>query len=89
MLPELKGPGKLIAVAITEKFTLELIRFMDHSWAIRKQGMYLDVWEPDRVEECWKLFYQLSCSGADYLLQVAPRDCDRRHAVSRLAEHMN
>lgn len=75
MLVELKGPGTCLAVIVTEQYRIELLRFVDHSWGIRREGVWLGVWEPERAEECWRYLYHLAqgASGSHVRVLVVGR----------------
>lgn len=89
---EMKGPGELIAVVWTETFRLELIRFLDHSLAIFRQGVSLALFEPEHAAECWRSFYQLSRKTADEPIHVivTNRTSPERFPSSSFSpQHMN
>jgi hypothetical protein len=61
MLHEMKGVGETVMVGrspMTHR-PVELARFPDGSWAIRKGGSTVGVWEPGERGECLRVFNML------------------------------
>lgn len=57
---ELKGPGRTLRQRATARHTFELVTFIDGSWAVRRDGTTLGVWEPHEKRDCVMTFRTLA-----------------------------
>ena len=58
---EMKGVAKTMIVGQSPRNgRVELARFPDGSWAIRKNGPTIGVWEPHEESECFRVFAMLA-----------------------------
>ena len=76
----MKGVAKTMIVGQTpHNDRVELARFPDGSWAIRKNGPTIGVWEPHEESECFRVFAMLAGveaptpDGNDIVLVVRQR----------------
>ena len=64
MIHEMKGEGETVMVGGAEVGgPVELARFADGSWGIRKRGVAIGVWEPHERGECLRVFNMLAGVG--------------------------
>ena len=59
MLPDLKGPGTIVARIFREHQRTELLRYIDESWGVRRNGFILGIWEPNERSDCFDFFMRL------------------------------
>jgi hypothetical protein len=59
MLPELKGPGTIVAYAFNHAHRVQLLCYSDRSCGIRKDGFELSSWEDYEIEDCFRTFLQV------------------------------
>jgi hypothetical protein len=60
-MDEMKGTARTMLVGhSTKQGRVELARFPDGSWTIRKNGPTIGVWEPDEEAECFRVFALLA-----------------------------
>lgn len=65
MMYEMKGVGETIVVGeLAARGRIELARFADGSWAIRKGETTIGVWERHERGECFRVFNMLAGVGA-------------------------
>jgi hypothetical protein len=58
---EMKGTARTMLVGQSPRNgRVELARFPDGSWAIRKNGPTIGVWEPHEESECFRVFAMLA-----------------------------
>jgi hypothetical protein len=56
-----KGIGKTAITCETDHFDrIELIRYLDGSWGVRKNAQTVGVWEPHEEDECFCVFSMLA-----------------------------
>jgi hypothetical protein len=74
---QMKGLAKTMIVGQTpHNDRVELAQFPDGSWAIRKNGPTIGVWEPHEESECFRVFAMLAgvqaptADGMDVVLVV-------------------
>jgi hypothetical protein len=70
----------------------EIVRFLDQSWGVRKNGSLLILWEPHEKEDCIQFFLRLAgLDEEEQILMVIPRN-DRAEGLTvqaALAYDMN
>ena len=60
-MEQFKGIGKTAITCHTDHFDrIELIRYLDGSWGVRKNAQTVGVWEPHEEEECFCVFSMLA-----------------------------
>lgn len=76
MLYEMKGVVEPLMLGRSSTHDpVELARFPDGSWAIRKSGLTIGVWEPGERAECLRVFNMLvGLGGVGGRHEAAARD---------------
>ena len=76
-MDEMKGIAKTMMIGQSAtNGRVELARYADGSWAIRKNGPTIGVWEPHEEDECFRVFGLLAGlddlpeSGRDLVIRV-------------------
>ncbi len=76
-MDEMKGVARTMMIAQSPAHgRVELACYLDGSWAIRKDGPTIGVWEPHEEAECFRVFGLLAglddlpASGHDLVLHV-------------------
>ncbi|MDB5322024.1 MAG: hypothetical protein JWN40_3655 [Phycisphaerales bacterium] len=60
-MEQFKGIGKTaISCQTDQQDNIELIRFADGSWGVRKNAETVGVWEPHEEQECFCVFSMLA-----------------------------
>lgn len=78
MIHEMKGAGETVMIGGEARGgPVELARFGDGSWGIRKRGVAIGVWEPHERGECLRVFNMLAgVSGPEGRRMAASGDED-------------
>jgi hypothetical protein len=60
-MDKFKGIGKTAMTCQTDHLDrIELVRYLDGSWGVRKNTQTVGVWEPHEEEECFCVFSMLA-----------------------------
>ena len=59
MLTNLKGDGNVVARVLREGQGIELLRYVDQSWGVRRNGVVLGSWSAQQRSDCFNFFISL------------------------------